>query len=185
MLNSPSEFVKTLALKKVTADQFLFLYLTHTNDFGSLYRYVNEVRKFTPEEIEDLENRGYVINLGNNGTFADNFMVTDKFLEGILLPDINVAAQEFWDRYPSFAMFNGKRAALKSCDKEAVFKLYASKVKYQQAEHIRILDALDYAIRNDLAQMGIVKWIASEQWLEVEKLMKTPEGDISHDRLLE
>jgi hypothetical protein len=185
MLNNPSEFVKVLALKKVTADQFLFLYLIHTNDYASLYRYINEVRKFKKEEIQDLEDRGYVINLGHNGTYADNFMVTDKFLSGILLSDVNEAAQEFWDRYPSFAFFNGKRAPLKSCDKEKLFKLYADKVKYLLSEHSRILEALDYAVRNDLAQMSIVKWVASEQWIEVEKVFQSDEGDLSHDRLLD
>jgi hypothetical protein len=63
--------------------------------------------------------------------------------------------------------------------------MYSSKVKYLVSEHSRILEALDFAIRNDLAQMSIVKWVSSEQWIEVEKVMKSDEGELSHDRLLD
>jgi hypothetical protein len=187
MLENFSEFIKILAKKKVTADQFLFLYLTHTNDFASLYRYISEVRKFKPEELEDLETRGYLINLNpkDNLTYADNYMVTDLFLDGILLADIDQAAQEFWDAYPSFAFFNSKRAPLKSCDKEKLTKLYAAKIKYSKEEHLRILAALDYAKRNELTNMSIVNWVSSEQWKEVEKVQSADPGDLSHDTLLE
>jgi len=187
MIENFSEFVKILARKKVTADQFVFLYLTHTNDFTSLYRYISEVRKFELKELEDLEDRGYLINLNpkSNQTFADNYIVGDKFLEGILLPDAEKAAQEFWDAYPAYAFFNAKRAPLKSCDKEKFTKMYVSKIKYSTHEHLRILAALDYAKRNELTNMSIVNWIASEQWKEVEKVQSSDPGDLSHDTLLE
>jgi hypothetical protein len=112
-------------------------------------------------------------------------MVTDKFLDNILLADADKAAQEFWDAYPSYAFFNSKRAPLKSCDKEKLIKLYVSKIKYSKEEHLRILAALDYAKRNELTNMSIVNWVSSEQWKEVEKVQSSDPGDLSHDTLLE
>ena len=81
LLNTPQQYVDYLCKHNISPDQFLFLYIIYENDYASLYKYVNENGGFELSSLEDLENRGYLINEGtSDSSWADNYSVTNKFI---------------------------------------------------------------------------------------------------------
>ena len=76
LLNTPKQYVDYLCKHKISPTQFLFLYIIYENDYASLYKFVHENGGFELKELEDLEDRGYLINEGSSDTsWADNYRV--------------------------------------------------------------------------------------------------------------
>ena len=71
-------YTDLLVKHKITANQFLFLYLIHTQNFAILYELVHKGHGFSPEDIEDLEQRDLIINLNKTLFQGILFIEFDK-----------------------------------------------------------------------------------------------------------
>jgi len=174
MISDINKFVQFLADYKLTADEFLFMWLCHTKDWANIYKYVEFVGGFQPSMIRKLEDRGLVINVNKRGEyFADSFIVAEDFAGKAFSEDFEQCAQEFWDAYPSWLWIDGKKMPAKNWDMMAFEKFYVSKVKNTPGLHTRIMRALRYQTESSAGEInvGIEKCLKTDQYVEIEKDM--------------
>lgn len=159
------KLIDFLAKHKITFGQFIFCYLHYTKDFDSIYKYVNEVRPWTSEEIRDLEKRKMMRNLnqGESDDFSDMYVIEDWFLKEIFI-GTEQAGRELWDEYPPFFSMDGRRVPARSCNYDVLIKTYIRRIKNRKDIHENIMKVLRQAKKEDRISMGIEKWVSSAQW---------------------
>lgn len=149
------------------------------------YQYCNEVGdEISPFSVTDARiaiERGFLEIIEKDKTIddlinvrLDNLKVTNKFQDEFWIEAV-VAGEELWNNYPNFLQIKGKQNSAKSCNKEALIVNYMKKVSHSREKHNYVMDMLDKAKRNDLINMGIEKWVASEQWNVVRDFQEEEE----------
>ncbi len=179
MISSLEDYVGFLTKHNMSGDQFLFCCLVHEKKLSLIYKIFNERDGFNVDELRDLEDRGFVINMNkDNDLFADMYVVTDKFTSGIYGEDFHIW-QEFIDLYPQFIFIDQKRIPAQSTDLDKLRQIYISKISRNINKHKKIMASLRYAVDHDLINMGIQKWVTSEQWKAVE-LIQNEKSSVGH-----
>lgn len=172
MIASLEDYVGFLCKHNMTADQFLFCCLIHEGKFPLIYQLFNERGGFDKKELQDLEERGYVINTNKeNEVYADMYEITDLFKSEIYGEKYSMW-KEFTDTYPKYFYIESKRLPAQSTDLDALQAVYLNKVKRSVKQHTHVINLLKYAVENDLINMGIDKWVRGEQWKAIESLME-------------
>ena len=129
-----------------------------------MYKMFNERGGFDRDELRDLEDRGYVINMNkDNDTYTDMYIVTDKFIDSIYKDD-ELKWQELLDTYPVWLHIDGKRVPAQGADLDQLKVIYFAKVGKSVAKHKEVIELIAYGVENDLINMGIAKFIKGEQW---------------------
>lgn len=160
----------------ITPSQYVFLFLTHARQYAAMYRYCQEGPGFRPEEISDLENRGFILNLNKAGCYyLDFFVLTDAIGSDLFEQNRDRAGLAFWNAYPIYlrGANSGEPRSLINTDKKQWLADYYLRVGHLPDKHNRVMDALEYAMEKDLIDMNIRQWLDSEQWtlmLELKEL---------------
>lgn len=158
------QLITFCAKKKITIEQFMFCYLTHTKEIPLLYRYCNEVRPIPIEALADLEKKKYITNLNKGSeTYPDNYIINEKFLADLTL-ELEDQAQEIWDTFPMHVTSGDHTFSGKTIGPEDFQVLYQLKVQKRKATFPIIMTALKEQIDNGTLGMGLKKWIETEQW---------------------
>jgi hypothetical protein len=180
MKQSILELVDVLLKHKLTANQFIFLYLKYINQDERLYRYLETTRPLSQGEINDLEEKGLILNINQsaNDYWADGFIVSKKFIKA-LFPG-HSQAEEFWDIYPAFHVENQRQIPLKGILKETFLNEYAELVSSENYLHDRIMRALRFQKGQQIINLRIDKWLLMKMWerveAEIEQIRKHIEG---------
>ncbi len=165
-----SEYLDVLIQKRISPNQGLFLHFLLAGDIANMIRYAEENQPFAFAELEELEDRGYIVYQGPRNRkqfYSDYFVVTSEFTDGLPLLDQD-AGQEFWNQYPGF--FNlflkdeVRRVPAKTCDQDQLIKDYLVKIRYNKTTHAHVLEILQWAKDTGKITMGIRKWVDSRQW---------------------
>lgn len=168
MIASLRDYVNFLAKHNMSGDQFLFCCLIYEQKFDLIYKIFNERGGFDRDELNDLEDRGYVINLNKeNDTWADMYNITDKFRSEIYGDEFSMW-KEFTDTYPQFIFIEGKKIPAQSTDLDFLRVAYMAKIGRSPILHKKIIEHLIYASDHDMINMGIEKWVKGEQWRAIE-----------------
>jgi hypothetical protein len=174
-------YVDFLCKHNMSADQFLFLFMIHSEDYKNLYKYVTLNHGLPPEQIHDLISRGFMLN--NNSTskegeplyFADSFIVTEKFTGPVfmepLTEEVQYPAEEFYNAFPDYIYVNGKRFHARNVEKFPFMMDYMRKVGFSKVRHRKAMEGLEYGKRNDLINVGLDKFFKTEQWMNLYKEM--------------
>lgn len=171
MILDLKEYSNFLCKHNMSGDQFLFCCLIYEKKLPLIYKIFNERGGFDIDELRDLEDRGYVINLNKeNNTYADMYVVTDKFKEGIY-EDEFLMWREMLSTYPQWIWIEGKRLPAQSADLDNLRVIYFSKIAKSPKKHREVIDLLAYASDHDLINMGIEKWIKGEQWRSIQQVL--------------
>jgi hypothetical protein len=163
------DIVDILLKLRLTANQFLFMFLKHKKKDEQLYRYLQDVKALTENEMYDLEERGFIVNINSkaNEYWADRYLVTQKFVKE--LEQDSEYAEEFWGVYPGFCLINTSKAPLKGINKDDFLNKYTSFVKKDELLHKRIMKSLRYQKGKDELKIRIDKWFDSRTWESVEE----------------
>jgi len=163
------ELVALFLKYKLSANQFIFMYLKLIKKDEHLYRYLETARPLSRNEINDLEERGFItnINTGANDYWADGYIVTDRFKK-IMEPDRSLA-EEFWNTYPGFGLINNQRAPLKGVSKSEFLQRYAMYVRNNEVLHERIMRALRFQKGKEEITIRIDRWFEAHTWESVEQ----------------
>lgn len=172
MISSLDDYAAFLCKHSMSGDQFLFCCLIYEKKFHLIYKLYNERGGFNRDELRDLEDRGYVINT-NTGEdlYADGYVITDQFVGAIYGNEYSMF-QELIDTYPQFIFIEQKKIPAQSCDLDSLRMTYFGKVGRNVNLHKKIIKLLKFGIDNDLVNMGIEKWVKSEQWKALEHEFK-------------
>lgn len=187
------KFTDVLIAHRLTPNQLfilLCLAMGRNKGFVQLFRYTEETgNTFDRSEIHDLVDRGYLISFSEGADNADDFDVTDKFREEFFTDDPMLAAEEFWDAYPSFFNINGRQAVTKSnVNKELLLMQYAKEIGYSKALHETVLKAIAWAKENALINFRIGDFV-STYWRDIvaqySEAMNTPRQELTNDTYYE
>lgn len=162
----------------ITPNQYVFLFLTHSRQYATMYKFNQEGPSFTAEEINDLARRGFILNLNKSGYYyMDLFVLTDKVGQDLFDQDREKAALEFWNAYPIFLRDSrtGEKFSLLNTDKQQFLNDYYVRIGYSAHRHGRVMEGLDYAIDKGLIDMTIRQWLDSEQWKSLLELKGSQE----------
>lgn len=168
------EFMKTLSKFGITANQFLLLYLTMIHRFDLLYEYIQNIRKSNtilandyggiPDyEINNLLDRGFLIDLGGDRTYADNYIVTDKFSKFFKTIDNNDAL-DFWNEYPERISNETTSWRGRNMNKDAFLIYYNNLIGHDKVLHDKIIKTLKYEKKKGLLKEGMQKWLERRPW---------------------
>lgn len=164
-----TDLINILARLNINVEQYMFCMILKDNRIHELYRYVNEISPFREEDLQDLEDKGYIAKFAKDSTTSDNFMVTDKFTSSIYNLDPSQPGEDLLDLYPSFVNVEGKRYPAKNVIKEDFLKEYYRKYGRYIGKHKEILELTKYGISKGLINMGLKKYIDSEFWESIKR----------------
>jgi len=184
MFNNTTLYVSVLCELDITANQFLLCHLLYQDTLeaaisprnkkavSNLFRYSEKKeRQWTKFEIDDLVDRGYLIDKSSRGKrSADLLEVTDKFISMVYAPPRRF--QELWEIYPkTMPSFDGgsSHVKLKVCDPDELEETYNKLVKTNKL-HDHIIDLTKWAIRNHQLNIGIANFVKSRHWETLEEL---------------
>jgi hypothetical protein len=177
MIEKVEPFVDLLDKLQVTSDQFLLMQLIQSRKYATMYKYVSRNKGFNAESIKDLIERGYLVDLNPNSSSynSDDLDVTKKFTKHLQKAS-GTNAVEFWENYPAYIWIEGKQVAARNTDYDKFIDFYQA--NYGEDEyHNKILNALKFAVKRNLVNMGILKWLNSRQWEAVETQMTVEPAD--------
>ena len=166
-MNPLSINLNALSHYHITPNQYVFLFLTHARQYAAMYKYCQEGPGFSPDEIADLEQRGFILNLNKAGYYyLDFFVLTDAIGSDLFDQDRDRAGLNFWNAYPIYLRdsHTGETFSLINTDKKQWLADYYLHVGHSPEKHTQVMDALDYAMDKDLIDMNIRHWLDSEQW---------------------
>ncbi len=162
------ELVNLLLKHRMTANQFVFLYLKVRQKDETLYRYLETTRPLSEKELHDLEERGLIINLNRsaNDYWADQYHVSEGFAN-IIDPYLRMA-EDFWNLYPITQLDGKRKMLLKSVDKIEFLFSYAFAVMLDSQLHLSAMRALRYLIGKEQVHLRIDHWFEQQKWKSVE-----------------
>ena len=198
MIHDLSKFVRFLSKHKITAHEFMLpfmLYLDekvningyekYPNDpsegtpIANLYRYAENCRGWTPDEIQNLEDRGLIINKnvhrdGRKVSAPDMMEITELFRDEIFAPETRW--EEFVQAYPvsvpHFHDSNKPNIPLQTVsgpgEWEALEKFY-NKLVRTRILHDKIIELVKWGKEHGYINMNISKFVASKQWIVLQE----------------
>ena len=191
-----------IGLKIKPAQLLLLMFLYHDRlegegklaydgpSIANVYRYAEHVGGWSREEIEDLVEKGLMVDNnsvsgGKKQAYPDHFHVTQKFIDAVYVTSSHFA--EFWDEYPSFVEnFEDARKGmipLKAAVYEEVEAMYKKRVK-TKSHHLRAMEVLRWAKENNLINMGIAKYVGAAMFDQQRELMNKGETAYSGHRVI-
>ena len=172
------KFVNLLIKLKISPNQFLWTYLNMVKDYATLYKYIKNNGFPDTSEVDDLIDRGIVIDMGGKGElYADQLLVADSFSKYFLTMDVK-QANEFWKLYPDSIVVNGRPYKTKSLNKENLLMEYQQSVSYNEETHKKALECLKNDISKGLINSKIDKYISGKPWEDYEESVIKPKGNI-------
>lgn len=186
LFDSPSALTDLLVKHRISFNQFFlcyFLYLDqeaadgislveYTQNHGSvqIFRYMSQVTPWSKAELDDLIDKGLLINKSTDDKYhPDMMVVTQKFIDSIFTQ--HEQFEQFWKIYPPFTTDNrnpsGPKITLKGVPKDELETLYRQKIP-NLPTHERLIRATRYAKENKMISVGIKKWLESHLWEEIE-----------------
>lgn len=183
MLNglSAKQLVSLLIELDISINQFLLLWFLHLDKeegngklitegpaIANIYRYAEKVNSWSFAEIDDLINKGWMIDRnkasqdGSRQAYPDYFEISETFEDKLFVTSDRF--DQFWEEYPAFVEnFNGPRGPmipLKAAVMEDVELLYKKRVR-TKAKHQEVMDILKWAKEEGLINMNIAKYVGS------------------------
>ena len=179
-----TQIVSVMSKFQISPKQFFLLFILESDrreekgqiigDFPkkaiqNIYRFAETIEHWTKEEVKDLVEKGLLLDHntpgGERSTYPDNYEITDLFEKAIFstVSDFD----EFWVIYPgfvdNFVDYTKPMIPLKAVDQEEVERLYRKKAKTHQM-HKQVIEALNWAVEENLINMRIDKYVSSKMW---------------------
>ena len=177
----------------ITIKQFTYCLLLHydkrhsriegsskiSRPLSKMYKYHQNIEKFKKSEIQDLINKDLLQQTGETYK-PDMLEPTQKFIKEWYGDSLKV--KELIDIYPkkidNFNHPSGGKIPLCTFDDFNKLKdAYNYNVKTDKM-HQRVLDLVEWAKENDALKLGIVKFVNSKYW---EELQEMREDEVSTD----
>lgn len=180
MFTNLDRYIHILSELKISANQFLLCYLLYTDQkvegeyvrkgkaMANLYKYSIQAIPWTKEEVEDLVEKGYLLDPNyskTDKTNPDYLEVTDKFCKFIFIDrsHFDELNRKFPTTMENFTNPNGPKIKLKVCDIDKMREVYLKKVK-SKVKHRKIIEILDWAKENNEINFNFENFIRGELW---------------------
>ena len=161
------KFIKFLTTHEITEKQFLALILSYSKreDLIGLYK-----RTFTKgKDLLTMEDKGVLLQKGliKIDRPTGLTVLSEKFLD--IFIDKDVATDEIYEIYPTTMPYQGVEIPLKGMDRSVFATLYQNAIYGSREEHEEVKLDIEYAIKHNLLNIGIEKFIKSRYWLGIRQ----------------
>jgi hypothetical protein len=178
-----SEIIQFCIRHRIKVEQYFFMWLLLRKDWNrpfteSLARQYLKIAKFTLEDISDLEERGFIINMNTPpNTLPEFYIVNDEIANEIFAGES--AGEELWKAYPpQFPLSTGgyfvARAGL---DKDEMINLYLKKINNSPSKHKFVLEQIQkYKVmvkEGKLLGKKLFDFISEETWDTIAEIERT------------
>lgn len=177
-------FIDLLKDLKINLTQYFFCKLLLHNKLEELYMYIEEIETIPNEYIIELEELGYIVCWNPSSRTLDTFSITEKFESLIYRYDPDVPGMELWDIYPVRIRVRDKPVFAKQTNRDKFLKDYYVKYGKHVKLHKEIMSLTEYAVKNNLIQCGIQKYLESEGWNSIRLAKKSAPNARPADKLI-
>jgi len=187
-----NDLVDFLSKEGITSKQFMYCLLLHydkkysripgtnkvSRPLSKLYKYHNNVEKFSREDLKTLLDKGFIEKTGSK-LVPDMLEITDKFSKAYLGDSLKF--EELYETYPAwvknFSHPSGGDIPLKNMnDYVATESLYNRFVKTDK-NHKRVIEAVKWGKETNNINMSIEKFVNSKGWEALWELKSTTSSD--------
>lgn len=164
------------------------LFIAIDGDSSHLTDYLSNVsngKDLFLKVLESLQQKGVINNdftlPSKGGELKFNKIPLNKNFLKKYIRESHQLGKELFEKYPPFMNINGRLVSIKNFTKASLFSLddfciyYAKQLKYSKITHDRVMEALDFAIENNLIRYSILEFISSQKWLEIEYIRDSGE----------
>lgn len=181
MFINDKKFVDVLCKYGLTPTQYFFAYMIHKGQYEELFRYCQTVDLIELEDIQLLEEKGFIIDtnkfsedLGRLTTYSKKYICTSSFLD-LIMRETDDLFEELLDMYPVFINVEGSRYPARSTNagekgQYSTAELYKKYIKGDLELHKKVLDLVEWAKNNDQIGCGLAKFVAGKRWEELQEL---------------
>lgn len=163
-------YLRFIIKNNLTQAQYLLLHLVY-HERVDLIRDFKEA--FPSEDstmigeywVKDLINRGYLVQ-SPKGTLEIGMTFKVAFI------DKYTACEEVYAIYPTHFKKDGVQIPLGAMDRNVFANLYDIAIMSSIAEHLEIMEDIKFAIKHELLNIGIEKFIKSKYWLAIRPKRK-------------
>jgi hypothetical protein len=157
LFNSFERYAKFLFDKELDAHEFLLLMILYKKNYNLLEEFKSKysitlfpdksVDQVNAQIIDGLVNKGFLLDFnevknGKKYYLAENFVVTDKFTEGLLIPDLDDAASKLFKLFPLFCIFKGNKRPARNVGLDELPDLLHKVIGDSQEEYDTIIRKL-------------------------------------------
>lgn len=166
------------------------LFLAQDGEPEMLFNYVNNTtdgKDDLKKSLATLQDKGIILkgyNIPKEGeAFNYKIVPLNKNFLKKYIRESNQMGKELFELYPSHMLINGRRASIKNITKAGLFSLdefctfYAKQLKLSSITHERVMEALQFAVDNELIRYSLLEFIASQKWNEIEYIRDS--GEVS------
>ena len=179
-----------MAKYNLSADELLLVYLTflardeenHSEYFTKWFN--NGGSSQLRDLFNSLKDKGIIHKNYNPETYVPNDIEFNKtFIKG-WIKNSGELGQELFDNYPPFVNINGRFCSLRNISKQFnslddFFFHYSSVIGHDIEKHKEIMKLLKWGKENNKISYGILEFVNSRKWLDLELLKTTNlEGQI-------
>lgn len=155
-------YVKFLVEHGLTQNQYLLLHLVYKKrpDLIKVYKQAfpsDDDTMIGQYFIDDLFKKGFLEKKG------DTIVVSSKFLEAFI--DKHTASDEIFEVYPTHWSKDGVSIPLSAMDRNVFANLYDKAIGSSILEHLEVVKDINFAIQENLLNIGIDKFVKSKYWL--------------------
>lgn len=181
---TPDEFflMKVIFLAQEDHDEYLSMYFTQN-------QLTNDIR----DVLLSLQKKGVINNTFKVPPKGMEFNPQDVEFNKKVVDQIYQHSQDFgielFNAYPAYTSINGRMFSLRNITKN--FKsfddfayTYGKSIKFNEQEHKRILELLEWAKENNHVTSGICDFVISQQWRTYELLRDGDFGTFNTNELI-
>ncbi len=167
--------------------ELLFVATEPEGNEGPLIKYFNECAKKTlPREtllaLKDKKILAGSYRIPKEGEDFDIDAVEfSKSFINLYFKESQEAGQEFFNTYPDFLQFGDKLLPARNITKggfldlNAFFHAYGRAIRNDPQTHAKVLDAIAWAIENELLCFGICEYLITRRWNDHIRMMESGE----------
>lgn len=193
--------IQVLSKYKLTCLELFFIKCLHLASNGDQYNnlenfltsYVNEINlKDLLQSLVDkkvINQSSLKINTLELLQKYPTNIIFNKNFEKAYLIDASVLFEEVWNHYPFNVYINGSPVDLRLINSKEyrnateVAIAYAKLIKFNKETHNRIIEALDYAVQNNLIYTNIVTFIISKGWERIWRIMEGEDSNLTFNNV--
>lgn len=176
----------------LTADELLFIYLvfiSRDEEYNHKEFYdkwlVNGGQKRVKEIYESLKNKKIILKDNSFDKLDPNEIEFNSIFLNKWIKVSGIMGAELYDNYPKFVYIGDKKCSLRNFTKRYndltdLYFSYSLQIGHNYEKHKKIMELLNWAKQNNKIHYGIVEFILSHKWEELEEERKeNPYGDIN------
>lgn len=167
-------YITLLEEKKINANQFLVCWLVHFRMVAEAKRLVKHNLLASREEIQDLIERGFLLQTKRDSTSLTTLVTTALYTEDLFI-DSEDAFEDILKVYPHYFIINGAKVSTRSCDLYELEEIYYKKiVRGSKKKHEEIIKKTK--VIAEKMRTGNINWMKLDKYIK-GRIWESEEGD--------